>query len=122
MRQGPRPVAERVFHERAEFAECEVVLGDQKERIVAESACTLEVRRDDAMTSAFGQPLDFALRIGYGGNADIVGRAAIFRQRSQFGQQACIVCSVITLLTGVSRRMHPRPSIEPRNYKPAVFR
>src|SRR6516225_9190886 len=81
-------VTQSMFHERTEFAEGAMVLGDEKQGIVTEAALAAEITNDPAMAATFRNHPDFSLRIGQGSSAYIIGGSLIIRERRQFGQEA----------------------------------
>ena len=63
--EGAAAVAELVLDERAQFAEGLVILGNQKQGIVAESLVAARFADDPAAAGAFGLEADLARGVGY---------------------------------------------------------
>ena len=89
--QRLRSMAQRMLHHRTQFPERAMIFGNEKERIVAEAAAATMVTDDNPMTASFSDNLHFALGIGDGRGANVIGVAPVGRQRRQLGQQPRIV-------------------------------
>ena len=115
-------MTENCLYGRSEFAECAVIFGNQKMRIVSEAVFDPGFQNNLPPTPIFRRHENFSLRIAERNVTDIVGSPFAIADRFEQRNQFAVVGGIIARFAGEPCRENAGLSVEGIDAQTAVFR